>query len=276
MVREPQYNERLEREHRGLKHLGNLGFADQNTIPQVIFQGYHRDLFFVGESVLDGQPFVQRSTFDDQCRYARFVMQWMIDLGTTTRTAAAGSEVAALLTPLYERFVQTFKPTLSQQQFLKEQLDEVGRADRIPLVLRHGDPGLQNMLILPDDTVAVLDWENAEIEGVSLWDVFYFLSAYCMKVGQVKAGVSNLEAYEHYFLDESSLQSFVLDSITRYCDALQLDRNLIVPLYYMFWMYRSLKQSTMLNAARVHDALTWQILKRSMDRHDSLILRSLV
>lgn len=273
MVRDSQYNERLEREYRGLNHLGNLEFVHRHTVPQVMFQGYHRDLFFIGESVLEGQPFENKTSFDAQCDYANFVVQWLLDLGLITRTYANGVEVAALLIPLYERFIEIYAPNVSQQRFLRQQLDQLSQAHNIPMVLRHGDPGLQNLLITPDDTVAFLDWENAELKGLPLWDVFYFLSAYCIKAGQVGANFSSLDAYKHFFLNKSSIQSLVLDAINRYSEAIGLDRGLIVPLYYLFWMCRALKQSTMVNPAQLQYALTWRLLQLSISLRDSGTLR---
>lgn len=274
MVRAPQYNERLEREYRGLNHLSNLEFVHRHTIPQIIFQGYHHGLFFIGESVLDGQPFAQKTSFDSQCKYARFVVQWLLDLGVVTRTDGDGAEVAALLMPLYERFIEVYNPNISQQRFLKQQFNRLSQAGNIPVVLLHGDLGLHNLLITPEDTVAFLDWENAEIKSLPLWNVFNFLSSYCTYAGKVSGRFSKLDAYQHFFLNKSPIQPLVLDAVDRYCETIGLDRDLIVPLYYLFWMYRALKQSTIVDPAQLQHALSWQVLQLSIHLHNSATLQA--
>src|SRR5262249_12489162 len=139
------------------------------------------DLAIVGETVIDGMPFEQRSSGAADCRLARAAIAWLTELGAATADTSAASplDVAEALGTLFERFAQIYPLTPRQHAFLASQIDGISRIrSRIPLVFQHGDPGTWNIWVTPNEQVAFLDWEAAEQQGMPLWDLFYFVRTY--------------------------------------------------------------------------------------------------
>lgn len=275
MVRNSQYNGRLEREEQGLTFLHQSDFTHKSTIPRILFSGYHGNLKIVAESVHDGRPFDKMSSLDENCPYAHDVVDWLISLAQSTRMTISGAELVDLLNPLYEQFINIYQPYEEQKTFLKNQLERLKDSPEIPLVFRHGDPGIHNFLITDEDTVAFLDWENAEQHSMPLWDLFYFFSSYCFTVGQVKDDLTKLEAYRQYFFNETRLFDFVRTSIKNYADEVGVDSDLLVPLYYLFWMYQALKQATIIHPDKLHQGYNWRVLQLSLSQLDSPMIQAL-
>ena len=181
MTRDPALNLRLENEGRALEWLAERGIGDRETLPQVVFQGHHHDLAIVGETVIDGVPFEQRSSGAADCPLAGAAAAWLTELGAATADTSAASplQVAEALGTLFERFAQIYTLTPAQHDFLAGQIAAIGRSrSRIPLVFQHGDPGTWNIWVTPSERVAFLDWEAAEPQGMPLWDLFYFVRTY--------------------------------------------------------------------------------------------------
>lgn len=278
MVRDPSFNTRLENECAALKDLEARNFAHDHALPRVVFHGHHHHLAIVGETAVQGVPFKSKTRLTASCPYAHAVIEWLTDLGATTASPddVAPQDVARALNTLFERFQAIYRLPPAERDFLSEQIAALGNSRTpFPLVFQHGDPGPWNMLVTPDDTVALLDWESAEPKGIPLWDLFYFLRSYAVNVARANGTADRVEGFAKHFLTRSSLNHMIVDATRQYCTRIGLAGEFIGPLFYTCWMHRALKQSTLLQSHTLADGYYFRLLRYTIQQHDAPALRQL-
>jgi hypothetical protein len=273
MTRDPALNSRLENEGRALEWLAEHGIGDRETLPQVVFQGHHHELAIVGETVIDGVPFEQRSGGTADCPLAGAAAAWLTELGTATADTSAASplQVAEALGTLFERFAQIYTLTPRQHDFLADQIATIGRSrSRIPLVFQHGDPGTWNIWVTPNGRVAFLDWEAAEPQGMPLWDLFYFVRTY--GAWAMRAGSSGdiMKGFAGQFLSASPFQRLLIAATDHYRARVGIPAELVEPLFYTCWMHRALKESTRLTAGNLERGHYFSVLNACIEQRAAL------
>ena len=107
MVRDSSFNYRLDNEAQALKLLTAKELFAAEVLPKVVFAGHHAGLSIVGESIIDGSPFRQKSAATANCPYGRDALNWFVDLGaaTTDTKSTTPSEIAAALNELLTCFM---------------------------------------------------------------------------------------------------------------------------------------------------------------------------
>jgi SAM-dependent methyltransferase len=276
LVRDAAFNDRLENEARALQQLHTQGFGERHLLPQVAFSGCAGDLFVVGETIVEGAPFLSQTALSPTCPLAQAAVAWLTDLGAQTVSWQPAQEVAGALQRLFERFQALYRLPAAERDFLAGQIARLGETDTpFPLVFQHGDPGPWNMLVAPDGRVALLDWESAEPQGMPLWDLLYFLRSYALNVSRV-AGISDrLEGVARHLLEESLLSAWIVGTVRDYCAQVRLGSQYVEPLYYACWMHRALKQATLLPPDRLKQGVYVRLLRHSIERRDAPTLRAL-
>lgn len=277
MVRDPIFNPRLENECRALTLLHEKGIGARKSVPQMAFFGYHNELAVVGETIVDGVPFRQRSKATPDCPYALAAIDWLTDLGWATADPgmATVGQVAGVLDTLFERFMQIYQLSPAHYDFLAGQIAAI-RYNKIafPLVFQHGDPGTWNAMVTHEGCVSFLDWEAAEPAGLPLWDLFYFLRSHAMGIARANGIRDRLAGFRQLFLDESPFSRLVVESTERYCQEINLSKELVEPLFYTCWMHRSLKESTRLTRPELESGHYVSLLRLCIEqRHASLFDR---
>lgn len=273
MTRDPALNPRLENEHRALAWLAERRIGDRETLPHAVFLGHHNDLAIVGETVIDGVPFEQRSTGAAGCPLAAAAIEWLTELGAATADtgAASGLEVSEALATLFERFAQIYQLSADQHAFLAGQIAAIGASrGRFPLVFQHGDPGTWNIWVTPSQRVAFLDWEAAEPQGMPLWDLFYFVRTYGSWAGRAGSSGDVMKGFAGQFLSASPFQQLLIDATERYRARVGVPAELVEPLFYTCWMHRALKESTRLAAGSLDRGQYISVLRACIEQRELL------
>jgi len=269
LTRDAALNYRLENERRALEILEAMRFGDPATVPRVAFFGRHAGLAVLGETAVEGVAFDRRSTFMADCPAAGAVIGRITELGRSTaeRSAATPKQIAEGLQTLLDRFLKIYHVTRKQLALLESRIAAIAQSDEpIPLVFQHGDPGAWNVLITPRGEAALLDWEAAEPQGMPLWDLFYFLRSYAVRMARRNTTRDALKGFRQYFLRESSLSPWVDAAVRQYAERIQLPRRLVGPLFYTCWMHRALKEATRLSAAKLQQGHYVSLLRSCLDR----------
>jgi hypothetical protein len=277
MVREQEFNGRVENEHRALLELRELGMAASGNVPDVAFFGHHAGLAIFGATFTAGVPFRERSAATVDCPHARRVLDWLTELGVrTAERPSAPGEMAAVLNGLFDEFTQIYRLTDGQRTFMAGQIARLAEhAADVPLVLQHGDPGPWNILIGEGGRPIVLDWELAERHGLPLLDLFYFLRSYCLDASRKEAaGGDRLAAFARHFFGGSTFTPFMQQAVERYCERLGLRRDLAEPLMYTCWMHRALREATRLPSAKIEHGHYANLLRLCIDRRGTLLRAS--
>jgi len=273
MTRDPALNPRLENEYRALVWLAEHKIGDRETLPQAVFQGHHNELAIVGETVIDGVPFEQRSSGAAGCLLAGAAVEWLTELGVATAdtTAASCLQVSEALGMLFERFAQIYQLTPDHHAFLAGQIAAIAASrNRFPLVFQHGDPGSWNIWVTPRERVAFLDWEAAEPQGIPLWDLFYFVRTYGSWAMRAGSSGDVMKGFVEQFLSASPYQQLLIDATDRYRSRVDIPAELVEPLFYTCWMHRALKESTRLAAGNLERGHYVSVLRACIERREAL------
>lgn len=278
MTRDPAFNIRLENEYQALEILYARGVGTAETLPKPLFCGHHADLAIVGESIIEGESFAKKTQRNADCPYLQAAIHFLSTLGTATadHTAATPYQVAQALETLFDRFQAIYQLKPAQATFLAEQIQQIRQSPAaFPLVFQHGDPGPWNMMVTPSGQVAVLDWEAAEPQGIPLWDLFYFLRSYALDIARAGGVNDGLHGYKQQFLADTPLSSLVVETVQRYCQAIDLPTALILPLFYTCWMHRALKEATRLPVNKVDSGRFVNLLRMCIDHQTAPTLQRL-
>jgi aminoglycoside phosphotransferase (APT) family kinase protein len=102
----------------------------------------------------------------------------------------------------------------------------------IPLIWRHGDFNVNNVLFHPTniDVAGVVDWEEGRALGLPLQDLLHFILSVHRQRHGWSIGQAVIRALEGRLLDIDEQSA-----IERYCDKLALSQALFVPLLVMHW-----------------------------------------
>ena len=238
------------------------------TLPEIVFSGHHHGLTVVGETVIEGAPFEARSKFSADCQYAKRAVDWLIDLSTHTVVSQPPIDMADSFQQLVDRFSEIYKPNRDHQEYLNGLVKRI-RDNPPPAVFQHGDPGTWNLLVTGEDKVAFLDWENATQHGVPIWDLLYFLRAYCVATGQKSGNHGVLPAVEHYMIEQSPLSPFIIDAFERYCQRVELRAELVEPLFFLCWVFWAVKQAALVETVGLQTAHYVQLVKLCIDRRSA-------
>jgi SAM-dependent methyltransferase len=272
IVREASLNYRLENEFRALRQLSESDLAERGIAPQAAFFGLHCGLAVVGETMIKGRPFLQRTRATAECNYARSAVDWIINLGagTADSTLATPEDVAGVMETLFGYFSDIYRLSAGEHEFLARQIAAIGGSgDAFPLVFQHGDPGTWNAVIAPEGHVTFLDWEAAEPEGMPLWDLFYFQRSYCM-VNARKDGIHNRRVgISRGFLEETPFNRQLVESTRRYCEKIGLATTLVEPLFFTCWMHRALKEAASLSPATLDNGHYLNLLRHFIENRHS-------
>jgi hypothetical protein len=276
LTREPEHNRRLDNEWDALVCLRDAGIGDERTLPRPVFHGHHAGLAVVGETAVAGTPLRSGNGATADSAPARAALRWLLELGERSATRIRDTAVAAAaLTELRERFVALYDLTDRQRGALVEQIDRIARADTLPLVFEHGDPGSWNVLVSADGRPIFLDWEAFERHGLPLWDAFYFARSHAVSVGRAGGARDALQILRTTWLEDSPPARELAQRCREHADRIGLQPELIEPLFVTCWMHRALKEAGRLTAPRLQRGHYASLLKLVLDRRDAPGLRRL-
>lgn len=254
MVRDPMFNGRLENEYRVLQWLHTTGGIEPCTAPRPVFHGQHAGLTVVGEAFADGVPMMQRSNATENCPYFQRMLAWLDDLGAIARApgSATPMDLDEVMGQLLTQYEALFAPPRLEREFLRAQVERLSSlAHGLPLVIQHGDPGSWNVMARPDGGVTVLDWEAAELDGMPLWDTFYFFCTFALAAHRRQGGRSAVHAVRRYVLPATKFSAAGALAVERYCERVGVPGAAVEPLFYLCWVHRALKEATRLPAGQL-------------------------
>ncbi|HWC49238.1 MAG TPA: hypothetical protein VG448_10195 [Solirubrobacterales bacterium] len=151
--------------------------------------------------------------------------------------AGEGAAESAKRTTIDEHlafFEQHFGPALNPEQLAALRADAEAVAG-LPVVCEHRDCSPWNLVLAARDLPALLDWESAEPEGLPGLDLVYFLANAAFVLDKALEDGTTRESYRR-LLDPSTPYGTVAAAATaRYCEALDLDPDLLPALRRLCW-----------------------------------------
>ena len=242
-TRDPVHNGRLSNEEAALRHVASSRLADPGTYPAVQFAGTHGGLQLVGEEAIDGELMARRALLVD----ASLAYAWLTELGIAS--AKRGASEAAVVRSTVESTVaaveRSYAMAAAEAHRLREaaaQLIEL--ADRVPLVMMHGDPTSGNAVRRADGRIAFLDWESATPDGLPLWDVFHFARSHRLDVARLRRLARRPHRLVTALWTDPTLERAVAD----YVRLLEIPPAAVKPLFITGWAHRAVKEVSRLPA----------------------------
>ena len=272
LARDRSVSWRLRQSVEGLRSLDRLGLAAPGRAPRILFAAEEAGVAVVGEEALAGE----RATGARLARGAAAdAAEWLTVVGERSARPAAGEDVVRVLGSLLERFLALHPADAALAAVLRAQLVRLAAEESIPIVFQHGDPGTWNLLVDDSGRVAFLDWENAEPNGLPLWDLFYFLRSYAMTSVPRRPGERRLAHARRAFLGRSAASRFVVEAIHEYCRRVGVPRGQVEPLYHLGWMFQALKETTRMRPGRLDDGHWIRFLRLGIAERSSPTLTEL-
>jgi hypothetical protein len=140
-----------------------------------------------------------------------------------------------IVEPVLCRFVELFG-RVADRGLLRECEGIVRAIGALPRVSEQRDFGPWNVLVTPAGELAVLDWESAEVDGLPVLDLLYYLTYASFNVDRAYDTDTRLASY-HRSLDPSTRTGAVRrECLARYLDALGLEETAMAPLRVLLWL----------------------------------------
>jgi aminoglycoside phosphotransferase len=225
----------VEREATVLRTLEQREAGEEGSVPRVLaledFFGYRLLL----ETALTGHP-MNTSFVRSQPKPAiGAVTKWLSTLAASepgTSPTESSSFERLIRRPL-ETFARRFEAMDPEPVLIQRTLEITDplKAD-VPDVIEHGDISHPNLLWLGDGRVGVIDWELAELRGMPLHDLSFFL-VYAA-VARTRAGTvaERVSAFHDAFLGHSPWARAYLNA---YCRQVGLESSHVPALIVATW-----------------------------------------
>lgn len=267
-VRDPRDNDRLANAARTLEQVRDA-VPWPEAVPRPLFLGQRHGRAYLVMELLEGTPFEEVLARDPE-RAAERAIARVVELGTATAHRTDPAVLRDRLGDLHDRFVRTFRPVPAEAVALARHVDALQElAPGIPSVVHHGDLGAWNLLVGPDGSVQLLDWEAGDLHGPPLWDLFYLVRSIASRSTTATARRRRERAYADLILADTPLARSQAGAVRQACAETDVPVEAVVPLLATCWMHRAVKQSSRLPVHRVHRSTAYRVLRLVLTADDA-------
>ncbi len=175
MSRVPEAAATLARESAVLTTLHTSHTQPLPGVPRIIFHRQTPDGATLAETVIGGTPVSVALRPESYGPIATRATDWLAQLAGRPVPASRATWWNRLVSPVLDRFQQTFGG-VANAAFIEETRGRLATLDALPLVCEQRDFSPWNVLLGADGSLAVLDWESAELRGLPGMDLLYFLT----------------------------------------------------------------------------------------------------
>jgi hypothetical protein len=198
--------------------------GDVSGIPRVLASEERRGIFVVEETFVGGTRVLESLTAENHERVALRVADLLARLVRHEAVVPARDAARAHL--------ETARAELSVAESSKlEAL--VGAVHGLPVTCEHRDCSPWNLHVDPEGTLGLLDWEGAQINGLPLVDLLYYVGQAAMLLAG--AG-SERQAYAAMLQPGTPAESTLSRCIDRYVALTGLDREALRALRALCWL----------------------------------------
>lgn len=232
-------HERVKNEAAVLREIHARGGDVASSVPKVIFCEEMDGLSAIVQSILKGSPMTSPMTANGMPKHHQAasnmsaVSRWLGSLFQTTYSECQGTLTPSRL----PEFMECFPLTSEERQFAKHLSDEILHLKTVRTGIQHGDYCRQNILCstqFHSIHLNVIDWTDSRLNGVPLFDFFFFITSYCLQVRK-KVGIDGfLETFHTTFFERNPYQEIVCEQVRKHCDLLGIGREEISTLFGWF------------------------------------------
>ncbi len=270
LTQRPQFNHHLENARRVLAAVQATQFGRAGRAPQVRFAGDFAAGFAVAERAVDGTPFIRASQGGATDPHLAQTVSILEALATETARRVDSDQIATALESLVARFLSSYEPEPTMADFVRRQPALLASCDeRLPLVVWHGDVAPQNLIVRDDGQVAMLDWENGELAGMPLWDLFHFLLTYAVWSSRRRRVLSRLDAVRRHFVHRSQLTDAFAGYVDHYRRSIGLPAGAVRPLFWTYLAVQALREAPRLDEGNLASGHQFRLLRLLLSESSS-------
>jgi len=237
IARVPDAAAGLAREAAALRALGAVRPGGLPGVPRLLFCRDFGGLPAVGETALDGVPLLSQVTRSSYRDLAWKATTWIAELGRATLGHPQDAGLPPFVQDALDEFEANFGPILdpAMVRTSREMLTELS----LPSVCEHRDYSPWNVFVAADGQLAVLDWESAELHGLPVLDLIYFLTYLAFSLDNApKSG--RIEASYRAGLTPSTFTGGVQqECLAHYAERLGIDSKVVGRLRVLAWILHS-------------------------------------
>jgi thiamine kinase-like enzyme len=225
----------LLREAASLRAVQQALSQDFDSVPRVLACTMFNDTPILLETGLAGRPMTEAVVRRDFARCTEAVVSWICELHAATSVVPPDDEPDAFVKyaagPLeaVERVFAEEYELLAGTRAVLEDLKQ----RQLPCVFEHGDLSAPNLLLCANGRLQVVDWELAVADGLPAVDLFFALNYLASSLQRARTEAARLAAFRQAFFGPAA---WTIPSIQRYCGELQLDADVISPLFVLCWV----------------------------------------
>lgn len=233
-ARTPEAAARLDHEEAALRHVARTRPCLPG-VPRVLFRRPSDPGAPLGESVLAGTPvqrLLSRSTHES---LARAVTDWCVEVVGPATVTDPGRWWARLVGSTVDAFADGFG-AVADLGLLDGTARRLRTLPALRLVVEHRDLAPWNVLLDAGGRVQVLDWESAELEGLPMLDLVYYLAHAGFGVDGADTAAECGASYRESLDPRSATGAVRHGCITRYAERTGLPAAALGPLAELTWL----------------------------------------
>jgi hypothetical protein len=234
-IKAPRVEEAAAGIRREAAALGRMGPRRLPGVPRLLHQRETGPVPVIVESAVPGRPLESLLGASSLSAWSTAATDWLARLGDGAGLRPAAHWREAIVEPVLARFEQTFGAVVDPA-LLREGQDLARSIGDLPAVPEQRDFGPWNVLVAPDGSLAVLDWESAEVDGLPGLDLLYFLAYASFTADRAWDRERRVASFTRS-LDPSSATGMLRRAcVGRYAQALGLDAGAVTGLRALVWL----------------------------------------
>lgn len=238
----PKVNTGLENEHWALRALTTRKPVRAGSFPRPAFLAIRGSVVLSGQEDPPGRPFAECTDGTATCGHAERALAWLVDMAAGTFRPRETFTLSGPLEEIVERFAMRFGPSAQAIRFLHTQAEMLVSAGSLPTVLHHGDPDpCRHVRVTAEGSPAFLGWEECALEGLPLWDLYWFAQGYGRLALERERVRYDAAAFAEQFLNRTLHSVSLVRAVAASCDRLALSPRLAAPLFHLGWATRAVR-----------------------------------
>jgi aminoglycoside phosphotransferase (APT) family kinase protein len=226
----------VDREAHALSDIHARGARMGDTIPRLVgVVDCHGHPVLV-QTALRGKPLDPALIRRDRENTTADVVSWITKLHRSTLIEA--TDRAAWFATHVERPLRTLEVALGDDAEDRRLLNETRRQLEplrdipLPYVVEHCDLSHPNLFRLHSGDIGVIDWELADVYGIPLADLYFFLTYAARASSNARSEREEMRAFEAAFVGPEPWSRFYVE---KYLRELSLRHDVAGPLFVLTW-----------------------------------------
>ena len=245
LTQHERFNHRLTTEGTALKRLADRGGDGSLIAPTYLFDSTYKGRVVLAQTALQGVAMRAVAMADPASPIPSSAFDALIELGGIGTSQTQPGERSYAFTELADTFNAVYRPPAAVRERIRESVQRLGETE-IPSVMMHGDPGMWNFLVTEDGQPGLLDWENADFQGVPLWDLFIFARTFGVFIADAHGTRYTHHTFAQQLLEESALKEVLFHQIREYRRRVEFSAGIVDDLFVMCWTQQAVRQAAVL------------------------------